>query len=364
MVKNLEQEYISIPLDAAYNKALQVLQSLISTRSFSRQENLTAKIIEDFFTEKNIQVERVKNNVIVRNKYFNKNLPTILLNSHHDTVQPNSGFTKDPFEPIIEDGKLYGLGSNDAGGALACLMLTFLNFYETELKYNLILAATAEEEISGEDGIKSIFPFIGEIDFALVGEPTNMQMAIAEKGLLVVDCVAKGTSSHAAHPNNDNAILNAMKDIAIIHNYKFLKSSEFLGDVKMTVTVIKAGKQHNVIPNICNFTIDIRTNEHYSNQEILSTLDKLISAEILPRSLKLNSSSIAETHKIVLAGSKAGCELYGSPTISDQALMNFPSVKIGPGDSTRSHTADEYIYLEELRNGIKKYIEILSYIIL
>jgi acetylornithine deacetylase len=343
--------------------AMDTLKKLIAQPSFSAEEDKTATIIEDVFKKLDIHFKRKHHNVWVKNKYFDELLPTILLNSHHDTVLPNSGYTLDPFSPIVKDGKLFGLGSNDAGGPLVSLMATFLYFYDKKLKYNFIFAATAEEETSGSNGIASILNELGTIDFAIVGEPTSMQMAIAEKGLIVLDCIAKGTSSHAAHHNPDNAIYHALKDVEWIQNYTFPKSSTTLGNVKMTVTVIHSGKQHNVVPNECQYTIDVRTNEHYQNDEVVDIINEHICAEIQPRSLRLNSSKIEINHPIVIAGIKAGCETYGSPTISDQSLMNFSSVKIGPGDTKRSHSSDEFIFLEEIKTGIYKYIEILTQIV-
>jgi len=361
-----EQRFIKtkVSKENLHELAIQLLQQLITTPSFSGKEDETAVLIENCFSYFDILVNKKGNNIWVKNKNFNPELPTILLNSHHDTVLPNSGYTLNPFDPKIEDGKLFGLGSNDAGGPLVSLLATFLFFYDKKLKYNLIFAATAEEETSGVNGITSILDDLGKIDVAIVGEPTLMQMAIAEKGLVVLDCIAKGTSSHAAHQNPDNAIYNAIKDIQWINNFMFPKTSPLLGDVKMTVTIISAGKQHNVVPNECAFTIDIRTNEYYTNDEIINTVKENITAEIQPRSLRLNSSRIDMHHPIVKAAVKCGCETYGSPTISDQALMNFPSVKIGPGDSKRSHSSDEFIYIDEIKNGIDKYIEVLSEIVI
>ena len=339
------------------------LKQLIETPSLSREEKITALIIEKYLSEKNIPFQRKGNNIWAKNLYFDKSLPTILLNSHHDTVKPNSAYTLDPFKAVEKDGKIFGLGSNDAGASLVSLWAVFTHFYDQKLKYNLIYAATAEEEISGENGVKSILEDLGKIDFAIVGEPTKMDLAIAEKGLVVLNCVAKGTASHAAHINNDNSIYKAVRDIQRIQNSSFDKVSDVLGKVKATVTIVNAGSQHNVVPDQCHFTVDVRTNEHYSNSEIVEIFRNELESEIQPRSLALNSSSINLDHPFVLAAKKENCELYGSPTVSDQALMPFNSVKIGPGDSTRSHTADEFIYEKELNEGIEKYIKILSHIL-
>ena len=355
----LEQE-----LNNLYSKALQLLKELIAIPSFSKEEDKTASHIEEFFKTNGIKYFRENNNVWAFNQDFDKSKPSILLNSHHDTVRPNSKYTLNPFSPIEKDGKLYGLGSNDAGGCLVSLIAVFLYFYSKKnLTYNLVIAATAEEEISGSGGIESIYKKLGNIDFAVVGEPTEMKLAIAEKGLLVLDCVANGTSSHAAHPNDDNAIMNAIKDIQWVANYKFEKVSPLLGEVKMTTTMINAGSAHNVVPNQCSFTIDIRVNELYTNQEVLDLVQKNLKSLVTARSLRLNSSYMPLDHVFVKAGLKLGRGYYGSPTSSDQAVIPCTSLKIGPGLSTRSHSSDEYIFLEEIREGIKIYHDILIQIL-
>lgn len=347
-----------------FEKAFNLLKRLIAIPSFSNEENKTADCIQEFLESHSIPTHRAINNVWAYNKYFDASKPTILLNSHHDTVKPNSGYTLNPFEPIEKDGKLFGLGSNDAGGALVCLIATFLHFWDKEnLKYNIILTATAEEEISGVNGIESIFKELGNIDFAIVGEPTEMNLAIAEKGLLVLDCVAKGTSSHAAHPNNDNAILNAIQDINWVTNYKFDKVSNLLGEVKMTPTIINSGSQHNVVPNSCTFTIDVRTTEDYSNTEVYNIINEHLKSEVIPRSLRLNSSSIPLEHPFVQAGLKIGRTYYGSPTSSDQSVIPCQSLKMGPGLSTRSHSSDEFIYVHEIKEAIEIYNAILTQIL-
>lgn len=344
-------------------QAKEFLSALINTPSFSREEENTAKIIGEFLSVHEIPFHRKNNNIWAKNLHFNPDLPTILLNSHHDTVKPNSSYTKDPFQALEEDGKIYGLGSNDAGASLVGLWATFVHFYANELKYNLIFAATAEEEISGELGVKSILQDLGEINFAIVGEPTNMNLAVAEKGLVVLNCRATGTPSHAAHINNNNSIYKALDDIQKVRQYEFEKVSEILGKVKATVTVINAGSAHNVVPDHTDFTVDVRTNEFYSNAEVVEIFSQLLDSDVKARSIKLNSSKIDLNHPIVEAAKWEGCALYGSPTVSDQALMPFDSVKIGIGDSTRSHTADEFIYEDELYNGIEKYIKILSHLL-
>lgn len=342
-------------------QALNLLQQLIAIPSFSREEDKTAIVLEAFFKQQEIVYERRGNNVWARNKYFKAGCPTILLNSHHDTVKPNQAYTRNPFEATIEDGKLFGLGSNDAGGPLVSLIAAFIRYYaEPNLKYNLIMAATAEEEISGTGGIESIWSQLPKIDFAIVGEPTLCHMAIAEKGLMVLDCVAKGKAGHAAREEGINALYNAIDDIQWIRSFKFPKLSQTLGEVKMTATIINAGKQHNVVPSECSFTVDVRVTDQYTLEEVLEIIKMNVKAEVTPRSLRMRSSGIAQDHPLVLAAKKLHIHLYGSPTTSDQALIPVPSVKIGPGDSARSHTADEFIYLEELVKGIDTYIRILD----
>ena len=343
-------------------EAIALLKNLISITSFSKMEDKTADAIEAYLKQKKVKTQRLKNNIWAKNKFFDLGKPTILLNSHHDTVQPNTQYTKNPFQPIVEDAKLFGLGSNDAGGALVSLMQCFLYFYErTDLNFNLIYTATAEEEISGLDGVEIVLPHLGNIDLGIVGEPTQMNIAIAEKGLFVIDCVAHGISGHAAREEGDNAIYQAMKDIEWFRNYEFPKVSETLGKVKMTVTVINAGNQHNVVPDTCHFTVDIRTTDEYSNKDVLEEIKRHVKCDVQPRSFRLNSSFVSKEHPLVKIGAEMGRKLYGSPTSSDQALMNFPTFKMGPGDSSRSHTADEYIYLHEIETGIALYIKMLEH---
>jgi acetylornithine deacetylase/succinyl-diaminopimelate desuccinylase-like protein len=318
-------------------------------------------VLQGFFKQFDVAVERKGNNVWARNKRFNPELPTILLNSHHDTVRPNSAYTRDPFKSEIIDGRLYGLGSNDAGGPLVCLIVAFLNFYEQQnLPFNLVVAATAEEEISGSDGIESIWELLPRIDFAIVGEPTLCQMAIAEKGLMVLDCTARGKAGHAARDEGINAIYEAMKDIEWLRTYRFPKVSPTLGEVKMTTTIIQAGKQHNVVPAECTYTVDVRVSDQYSLEEVLAIIEKNVKATITPRSLRMRPSGVPGDHPLVRAAKKLDIPLYGSPTTSDQALIPVPSVKIGPGDSARSHTADEFIYVQEIVKGIDTYIDLLK----
>jgi len=345
--------------------AIDLLKDLIATPSFSREEDKTAAIIEKFLQVKKVETKRYLNNVWSVSKHFDKEKPVLLLNSHHDTVQPDLQYTNDPFFPILKEGKLYGLGSNDAGGALVSLITSYLYFYEQKhLKYNLILAATAEEEISGHNGIEALLPKLGEIDFAIVGEPTQMQMAVAERGLLVLDCIAHGKAGHAARNEGENAIYNAVKDIQWFQSYQFSEVSDLLGPVKMSVTVIETGNRaHNIVPADCKFVVDIRLNELYTFEEVLDHIKANVQCEIKPRSTRLRSSSIALDHSLVKAGLSSGRSYYGSPTTSDKALMSFPALKIGPGDSARSHTADEYIYIDEIKEGIEIYIQLLKQIL-
>jgi acetylornithine deacetylase len=348
-----------------YSSSINLLKELISIPSLSREEDQTAGALTRFLGTRGIEHSRIANNVFAFNKYFDASKPTILLNSHHDTVKPNPAFILDPFTPVEKDGKLFGLGSNDAGGPLVSLIATFLNFYnERSLKYNLVLAATAEEEISGHNGIEMLLPSLGKIDFAIVGEPTQMQMAIAEKGLLVLDCTVTGKAGHAARNEGDNAIYKAIKDIEWFKSYQFQKVSDLLGPVKMSVTVIGTeNKAHNVVPSLCTFVADIRVNELYTFDELLVEIKKNVGATVTPRSTRMRSSLIPVEHVLVQSGLKLGRTYYGSPTTSDKALMPFPALKMGPGDSARSHTADEYIYTAEIREGIEIYINLLKNIL-
>ncbi len=343
---------------------LDLLKRLIQTPSFSRKEEDSAAILEAFYTEYNLHYFRKKNNIWMYNKYFDESKPTILLNSHHDTVMPNPGYSRDPFAADIEDGKLFGLGSNDAGGCLVSLIATFIYYYECEdLRYNLCLATTAEEEISGREGLEMIIPDLGNLDFAIVGEPTQLNLAIAERGLMVFDCVAHGKAGHAAREEGENAIYKALNDIEWFRSFRFPKESKLFGPIKMSVTVINAGSQHNVVPAKCEFTVDVRVTDVYSNEEVLDIVRSHVSCDVNPRSVRLKPSSISETHPVVKAGLALGKVTYGSPTTSDQALLSIPSLKVGPGDSARSHMADEFIYVEEVKEGIDFYIALLQTIL-
>ena len=371
-----------LPMETNHNsvlhsKAISLLQELISTPSFSREEDKTANIIENFLNQHDIVTYRVGNNVFSINEYFDKEKPSLLLNSHHDTVKPNPGYTRDPFDAKIDDGKLFGLGSNDAGGCLVALIATYLHFESRkDLPFNVVLATTAEEEISGPGGVEALLKdelflkvtcnaFTAEGlkkgTCAIVGEPTKLQMAVAERGLLVIDCIAPGKAGHAARNEGENAIYNAIADMNWIREYKFPKESDLLGANKMTVTVIETeNKAHNVVPAVCKFVVDARVNELYTFEEVLAIIQENIKSEVKPRSTRLRSTSIALDHPLVKAGTALGLSHYGSPTTSDKALMPFQALKMGPGDSARSHTANEYIYTEEIEKGIDLYIQITN----
>jgi acetylornithine deacetylase len=348
-----------------YESAVLLLKQLIATPSFSKEEQGTAEIIAAFFEQHQIAYLRVGNNLYAKNKHYDISKPTILLNSHHDTVLPNKGYTIDPFTPFEKDGKLFGLGSNDAGGCLVSLIVTFLHFYNQEnTTYNIIFAASAEEEISGVNGIELVLPNLGNIDFGIVGEPTQLEMAVAERGLMVIDCVAQGSAGHAARDEGENALYKALEDVNWIRNFKFEKISVLLGECRLTVTVIETyNKQHNVVPGQCKFVIDARVNELYNFDEILEVFRLHLKSSFKPRSTRMKSTSIALDHPLVKAGIHLGKGYYGSPTTSDKALMPFPTLKMGPGDSARSHTADEFIYLAEIEAGIKAYIQLIDQIL-
>ncbi|HTS45446.1 MAG TPA: M20 family metallo-hydrolase [Puia sp.] len=343
-------------------EAVGLLKELIATPSFSKEENDTAELISEFFTKHDIPHSRVGNNVYAKNKYYNPSKQSILLNSHHDTVRPNKNYTMDPFTPLEKDGKLFGLGSNDAGGCLVSLMAVFLHFYgQDKLNHNVVFAASAEEEISGVNGIELVLPYLGQIDFGIVGEPTKLEMAVAERGLMVIDCTAQGRAGHAARNEGENALYKALEDIQWIRNCRFERVSNLLGESRMTVTVIETeNKQHNVVPSQCKFVIDVRVNELYTFEEILEALKNNLKSQFKPRTTRMKSTSIPLDHPLVKAGLALGRTYYGSPTTSDKALMPFPALKMGPGDSARSHTADEFIYLDEIKEGIELYIKLLN----
>ncbi|MDR1896404.1 MAG: M20 family metallo-hydrolase [Prevotellaceae bacterium] len=334
---------------------VELLKNLISTPSFSGEEENTAKLIYNFLNLQGIETFLFLNNVWAKNRNYSPEKPTLLLNSHHDTVRPSPAYSKKPFEAAIEDGKLYGLGSNDAGGAIVSLLTVFVRFYEKQLPCNLIIAITAEEEAIGRNGISALWTHLGNVDFAIVGEPTQMQAAIAERGLIVLDCLSKGTSGHAARNEGDNAIYKAIDDILWFKNYKFPKVSKLMGEVKMTVTVVNSGAQHNVVPSECKFIVDIRPTDCYSNEEIVEIIKRNVGCDVVPRSLHLKASAIGEEHILVKTAKRLNIPCYISPTTSDISRINIPAVKMGPGNSARSHTADEFIYLNEIDEAIELY---------
>lgn len=348
-------------MEQYYYEAIDTLKEMIARPSFSREEKEVADYLADSWSSVGHKVHRKGNNLWIIAPKFDPDKPTLLFNSHIDTVKPASGWTRDPFlaEENDED-QLFGLGSNDAGASVVSLYAAFSRLIEKEQAYNLIFLASAEEEISGKAGIESALKELPPVAFAIVGEPTGMQPAIAEKGLMVLDCVAKGQAGHAARNEGINAISLAMKDIDWFHSYQFPDKSDFLGPVKMSVTMIHAGSQHNVIPDRCEFTVDIRTNEFYPNEKLFKLIQEQVGCEVKARSFRLNSTRTELTHPFVQRALLLGKEPFGSPTLSDQALMPFPSVKIGPGQSSRSHTADEFIRPSEIREAIDTYIRLLD----
>ncbi len=347
-----------------YHQALQLLKVLIATPSLSREEDETAKILQNFLRERGIKTHRKGNNVFAFNKSYDPTAETILLNSHHDTVKANSGYTRDPFEAAVEDGKLYGLGSNDAGGCLVALIAAFTHFYDKPIPFNLALACTAEEEISGHGGVESILRDLGPLRYGIIGEPTRMEMAVAEKGLLVLDGLAKGKAGHAARDIGENALYKAIADIEKLRRFQFDKESNHLGPIKVSVTQIEAGYQHNVIPDICKFVVDVRTTDVYTNEEVVRILQGVTTSDLNARSTRLRPSQMPENTPVYEAGLRLGLPMFGSATTSDQAVIPLPTIKMGPGMSERSHTPDEFIRLDELQDGIIGYIRLLEEIIM
>lgn len=342
-------------------EAVELLSHIVSIPAISREEDKKADFIEDFLKDKGLSPHRLNNNIWCTSGSWKEERPTLLLNAHIDTVRPAKGWQHRPFAATLEGETLYGLGTNDCGGGLVCLMQVFLELHEKDdLRWNLIYLASAEEEVSGKNGIECVLPLLPPIDVAIVGEPTRMQPAIAEKGLMVLDVTAHGKAGHAARNEGINAIYEALDDINWFKNYHFEKVSPMLGPVKMTVTIIQAGSQHNVIPDECRFTVDVRPNECYSNQEILDEIRRNIKSDVVARSTRLNSSNIRIDHPLVQRAIALGGKPYGSPTLSDQALMKFPSFKLGPGDSARSHTAEEYIKISEIAHSIEFYIHLID----
>ncbi len=341
-------------------ETINILKTLISIPSFSRKETAVADALQAHIESAGYICNRSGNNLWLVSPAFDESKPTILLNSHIDTVKPVQGWTLDPFTPTEKDGKIYGLGSNDAGASVVSLLYAFFALSAKTQSYNLIFAATAEEEVSGANGIESLLKILPKIDVAIVGEPTGMQPAIAEKGLMVLDCAAYGKAGHAARNEGENAIYKALDDILWFKNHRFEKKSNLLGEVKMSVTMINSGTQHNVVPDCCSFVVDVRSNECYSNQELLDEITQSVRCEVKARSTRLNSSFIDENHTIIQKCIRMGLQPFGSPTLSDQALMPFPSLKMGPGESARSHTADEFVFVGEIENAIETYVELLD----
>lgn len=342
------------------SEAVELLMRLIAAPSVSRDEKAAADILEGYLNDKGLSPNRHGNNLWCTSADFDESKPTILLNAHIDTVKPVAGWQHDPFTPTMEGETLYGLGSNDCGGGLMALLQTFIIMNKADRGYNLIYLASCEEEVSGKNGIEAVLPLLPKIAFAIVGEPTGLQPAIAEKGLMVIDVIAHGKAGHAARNEGDNAIYHAMEDIMWIRDWEFPKKTDLLGPVKNTVTIVNAGTQHNVIPDQCTFTIDVRSNECYSNEDIFAFFQEHLKSELKARSFRLSSSRIDENHPFVKRCVAAGLVPFGSPTLSDQALMRFPSLKLGPGQSSRSHTADEFIKVSEIYDAVSLYVKLLD----
>ena len=348
----LQEEYVS--------DAVELLKMLIATPSVSRNEKDAADIMEQTIRSYGFEPQREANNIWIIDPHYDESRPTLLLNAHIDTVKPVASWTRDPFSPDVEDGVLYGLGSNDCGGGLCSLLQIFRMLIQKPQRYNLIYLASAEEEVSGKDGITRALPLLPHIDLAIVGEPTGMNPAVAEKGLMVLDVIAHGKSGHAARNEGVNAIYEALDDMRWIRDYKFEKVSEFLGPTKMTLTVVNAGTQHNVIPDKCTMLVDIRTNEFYDNEEVFEFIRQHLKSEVKAHSFRLKSSRIDPEHPLIKKCVAMGMKPFGSPTLSDQALMHFPSFKLGPGESSRSHSADEFIKISEISDAVAKYRELLD----
>ena len=351
-------------LEALTQESTALLRQLIATPSVSRDEQATADIIEAFLREHvKGEVKRIYNNVYVHTPHHDPTRPTLLMNSHHDTVKPSASYTRDPFDPACEEGRIYGLGSNDAGGSVVSLIAAYRYLEEQHLPYNMLLAISAEEEVMGEHGMRALLPELGKIDMALVGEPTGMQAAVGERGLVVMDCTAHGVRGHAARNEGVNALYKAIEDIERIRNYRFERQSALLGDIKMTVTQINAGTQHNVVPDECKFVIDIRTTDAYSNEETARIVQELLESDATPRSTRVHASAIYPDHPLVKAALAIGRDTFVSPTTSDMALMHgIPSLKMGVGQSARSHSADEYVLESEIAEGIGIYIDFLQHL--
>lgn len=347
-------------------EAVDLLQALIRTPSASRDEARTAQLLFDFLSERGAAPERLFNNVWARAEGYDPARPTLLLNSHHDTVRPAASYTRDPFAPAIEGDRIYGLGSNDAGASVVSLAETFLTFRTRKLPFNLVLALSAEEECMGEHGMRALIPALGRVDMALVGEPTGMQAAVGERGLVVLDCTARGRSGHAARGEGINALYIALDDIARLRTFRFERQSQLLGPVGIAVTQIEAGTQHNVVPDTCRFVVDVRTTDAYTNEQVVEILRRALQSEVVPRSTRIRAAAVADDHPLVRAARAVGRRTFVSPTTSDRTLMPFPSLKMGPGESARSHAADEYVLRSEIDAAIglyEQYIEQLAKIL-
>ena len=342
-------------MDTRTEEAVGLLRRLVATPSVSRDEARTGDLLHAFLAERGAAPERLHNNGWARSAGFDPARPTLLLNSHHDTVRPAASYTRNPYDPAVEGDRLYGLGSNDAGASVVALAETFLAFRSRPLPFNLVLALTAEEECMGERGIRALLPVLGPIDMALVGEPTGMQAAAGERGLVVLDCTARGRSGHAARNEGINALYIALDDIARLRTFRFERESALLGPVGIAVTQIEAGTQHNVVPDVCRFVADIRTTDAYTNEETVEILRRAIRSEAVPRSTRIRAAAVADDHPLMRAARAAGRRTFVSPTTSDRTLMPFPALKMGPGESERSHTADEYVCLSEIAEGIAVY---------
>ncbi|MBR5850479.1 MAG: M20 family metallo-hydrolase [Alistipes sp.] len=347
-------------MEFATQQAVELLMQLIATPSHSRDEGAAADLLAQHLEKEGVTIERIHNNLLARSTHFDPSKPTLLLNSHLDTVRPVASYTRDPYTPTIENGALYGLGSNDAGASLVTLIATFLHFRKEALPFNLLLGISAEEECSGEKGLRAWVDRVERIDMALVGEPTSMQAAIAERGLVVLDCVAHGRSGHAARGEGVNALYIALDDIQTLRTLRPERTSATLGELRLTTTMIHCGTQHNVVPDRCEFVVDIRTTDAYTNEETVELIRAAIQSEVTPRSTRIRASVIDAEHPLVRAAVAAGAKTFVSPTTSDRTLMPFPALKIGPGESSRSHTADEYILLEEIEQGINTYRKIIE----
>ncbi len=339
---------------------IELLARLVSTPSTSRDEDATARLLQSWLEDHGVTTTRIVNNIVARHSDFDPSRPTLMLNSHHDTVRPNPGYTRDPYSPSIEDNRLYGLGSNDAGASVVSLIAAFLKLKDDKLPFNLLLAISAEEECSGVNGMRRLVNEIGPVDMAIVGEPTQMRCAVGERGLLVLDCTAHGVSGHAARHEGVNALYKAIDDINRLRTLSFPHTSAMMGDININVTMIEAGTQHNVIPARCRYVVDVRTTDAYTNEETVEFIRRSVDADIAPRSTHIRASAIDDNHPLVKAVDALGIEKFLSPTTSDMALMPFPSIKIGPGHSARSHSADEYIGINEIQQAIDLYVKLIK----